>query len=458
MVELAQANPVAQRSFRAGPVRLAEALAIAVAISLPWSTTATSILLVGWVLIIVWALRPAAVAAAAFTAAGGLPILLWALAAGGMLWTHASWSERLAGLGPYTKLLVIPLLLAQFRHSARGLTVLQAFLASAFVLMLLAWVHGLWHGRSWLPTMTQQDGVPVKDYITQSEIFEICSFVSIYLALDYVRVRLWLKAVGWTALGLLFFANIISLAASRTTLLIMPVLALLLGFRRLRWQGVAICAALGAFVAGIAWAASPYLRDRVTAVTTELSQYQQHHAETSSGTRLEFWTKSLGFVAEAPVFGHGTGSIRELFRRAATGQNGVGAIVSSNPHQQTLAIGIELGVLGIGVLLAMWGAHLALFRGWGVVRWCGSVVVVQNIVASQFNSHLFDFTQGLALCRWGGGRGRTGACSRTPLRAARLIGSCSSLPGRGRVAVLPDNNDLGRRHRQQPIQCQSDAN
>ena len=43
----------------------------------------------------------------------------------------------------------------------------------------------------------------------------------------------------------------------------------------------------------------------------------------------------------------------------------------------------------------MWLAHLSLFlRGAGMTAWIGSIVVVQNIVASLFNSHLFDFTSG----------------------------------------------------------------
>jgi len=57
-------------------------------------------------------------------------------------------------------------------------------------------------------------------------------------------------------------------------------------------------------------------------------------------------------------------------------------------------VAIQLGLIGAGVLWAMWIAHLLLFRGPGLVEWIGLVVVVQNIVGSLFNSHLFDFTQG----------------------------------------------------------------
>ena len=55
---------------------------------------------------------------------------------------------------------------------------------------------------------------------------------------------------------------------------------------------------------------------------------------------------------------------------------------------------IQLGLAGTALLIAMWVAHLLLFRGgrpWAAI---GLIVVAQNVVSSLFNSHLFDFTQG----------------------------------------------------------------
>ena len=111
--------------------------------------------------------------------------------------------------------------------------------------------------------------------------------------------------------------------------------------------------------------------------------------------RLEFWQKSLGFIAEAPVAGHGTGSTRGLFEQAATGPKVLaGSRVVSNPHNQTLNVAIQWGVFGVFVLYAMWWRHLLMFRSEGLAAWVGLLVVVQNISTSLFNSHLFDFHQG----------------------------------------------------------------
>jgi hypothetical protein len=53
-----------------------------------------------------------------------------------------------------------------------------------------------------------------------------------------------------------------------------------------------------------------------------------------------------------------------------------------------------LGFVGAAILWAMWIAHMLLFRGDGLAEWIGLVIVIQNVVGSLFNSHLFDFTQG----------------------------------------------------------------
>jgi hypothetical protein len=103
----------------AGRIRieaLSEWLAICVAISLPWSTSATGILIALWLLAALPSLRTAVFKDEVVVwAAAGLPILLWLLAAVGMLWADVGWAERFGGFGAFHKLVVLPLLLHQFR-------------------------------------------------------------------------------------------------------------------------------------------------------------------------------------------------------------------------------------------------------------------------------------------------------------------------------------------------------
>jgi hypothetical protein len=69
-------------------------------------------------------------------------------------------------------------------------------------------------------------------------------------------------------------------------------------------------------------------------------------------------------------------------------------MVVSDPHNQTLNAAVQWGVAGVVLLWAMWLVHLLLFRGEGLVAWIGLLVVLQNILSSLINSHLFDFTEG----------------------------------------------------------------
>jgi len=373
--------------------RLGDRLVVAVAASLPWSTSATGVLIVLWLLVALPTLDPAAVRREVATWAGGLPVLLWALGVVGMAWSDASLAERLGGLASFHRLLVIPLLLARFRRSD-GNPVLIGFLVSAVALLAASVLHALLWNRTSLH-VGLQPGVPVKDYILQSGVFLICMFALLGLAADWWQGGRRLPALAAVALAVGFLADIAYVATGRTALVAMAVLTVVFGLRRFGSRGLLGAVVAGAAVVAVLWASSPYLRDRVDQLVEDFHKYESNETLTSSGIRVEFWRKSIGFVAAAPLLGHGTGSINGLFRGAVSGHDDqASAIASENPHQQILTVAIQIGLVGVAVLLAMWLAHVALFRGPGLTAWIGLIVVVQNIVSSQFNSHLFDFSQG----------------------------------------------------------------
>jgi O-antigen ligase len=377
--------------------RLADSLAVALAVSLPWSTSLTAVLAGLWLLAFIPTLDLPVLKRVLLSPAGGIPVVLVMLGALGMLWADVSWAERFNGVGSFLKLLFIPLLLHQFCRSDGGRRVLIGFVGSCVLLLIVSWLfwaYGIPTGSPSAPAASP--GVPVKDYISQSGMFTICVFVILRLARDKWRITHRGLALALVVLAGVFFANILYVATSRTFLIVIPILLVVFGYQAFRWKGVIFLLVGFLALAFAAWPSSSFLRQRVTSFFGDLSSYQLSANRTPSGERLEFWGKSLGFIREAPFFGHGTGSIRDQFRRSAAGQSGMAAEVAANPHNQTLAVGIQLGLVGIAVLLAMWIAHLTLFRSDSFAAWVGLVVVVQNIVGSLFNSHLFDFTQGWA--------------------------------------------------------------
>jgi O-antigen ligase len=392
MTERAVSVPASEAFGRQHLSRIADGLVVAIAVSLPWSTSATGILIVLWLLAFLPTIDLATLRREVLTGAGGLPVLLWLLAAVGMLWADVTWSERFGGLDGFDRLLVVPLLLAQFRRYEHGRLVIIGFFASVLGVLFLSWFLVLapalpWRGK-------EIAGVPVKDYILQSQDFLICAVVLLELACDEWRACRRRLAAGLVVLPVLFLANIAFVATGRTTLLVAPVLILLLGWRQFGWKGLVAATLLGCIVGATVWLESTYLRARLDTSMIDLQAYLASGALNSTGLHLEFLRKSLSFVETAPIIGHGTGSIPEQFRNAAKGQAGASSVASVNPHNQILAVAIQLGLIGAGLLIAMWVVHVALFSGQALVQRIGLIVVVQNVVSSLFNSNLFDFTQG----------------------------------------------------------------
>jgi len=391
MADSAALSPGTHFFDRARLARVADGLAAALAASLPWSTTATGILLVAWLVTVVPTLNLAALRREIMTPAGGLPVILVAIAAFGMAWADVSLSARLAGLENFLKLLIIPILLAQFRNSDRGWWVILAFLGASIVLLALSWGLALIPGLPWRGRMI---GVPVKDYISQSGVFALCAFALLGWAADLWRSRRRQLALAVAVLAAAFVANIAYVETSRTTLVISAVLVLLFGFRNFGWKGMIAAGIVGGVLAFALWMSSFYLRERVMLAIEEVQSYRAEHAASSSGLRLEFWKKSIVAAADSPIIGYGTGSIPELLSSATSRRTGTPSFGTVNPHNQIFVVAIQLGAIGTIALLGMWIAHLLLFRGNGLSCWIGLIAVVQNVVGSLFNSHLSDFTQG----------------------------------------------------------------
>jgi O-antigen ligase len=271
--------------------------------------------------------------------------------------------------------------------------VFVAFLVSCSLLMAMSWIVAFYPTVS-LKTFDPQRGIFVKNYIDQSQEFTLCAVALAYPVILLLRARrIWL-ALLLGAIALSLVVNMTFVIVSRTAMVTMPIMLAVFALLHLKWRTNVIISCAVIALAALAWVASPQLRWTTETFVRDYQLYTEKNIPTSIGLRLEYWQKSLRLFAEAPVIGHGTGSTRGLFEQAAAGQVGAAADVVSNPHNQTLNIAVQWGVVGIVALYAMWISHLLLFRGEGLVAWIGLLVVVQNIFTSLFNSHLFDFHEG----------------------------------------------------------------
>jgi len=375
---------------------IADVLAILAALTLPWSTSLVAIFVICWLGAVAWAMDWDAYARLLKQPICYLPLALVGLAAIGTLWSDAAWSARLYAVSPTVKLLVLPALFYHFERSSRGMWVFIAFLVSCTLLMLVSWIVAIDPSL----TLKRPDepggrGIFVKNYIAQSQEFALCAVALAYPVFNLLRTnRIW-QALVLGAISLGFIVNMAFVIVSRTAMVTMPIMLAVFALLHLKWRTSLMIFGALTVIAGLAWATSPQLQRTTDTFLRDYRLYKTENVPTSIGIRLEFWKKSLRFFAEAPAVGHGTGSTRGLFERAATGDSySATSQVIGNPHNQTLAVAVQCGAAGIILLYAMWLVHLLLFRGEGLVAWIGLLVVVQNIFTSLFNSHIFDFHEG----------------------------------------------------------------
>ncbi len=372
-------------TLRARLTLIADWAMIGIAFFLPWSTSIASLCAIVWLVVFLPTLKNEDVRWGSQPAAGWVPIVLLLFGLAGTLWADVSWIERWKGFDSFLKFLVIPLLFIQFRKSERGEKVFAAYALSCVLLLLVSLVMAATDFR-----ITWEYAVPVRSAPAQSGEFVICMFGLLFLAHDFALKGEWKKFAAAIVIVAAMLADIIFIAAGRTALVTIPILVLLLALKTLNARSAAAVLVSAAVVLGVAWGSSPYLRERIVSIGMNLSPSNVN----SSTERLEFARKSIEFIEEAPLFGFGTGSIAQLFQRAAEGQAGVAARATTNPHNQIFAVAIQIGLIGAAVLWAMWIVHLLFFRGSGFAEWIGLMIVAQNIVGSLFNSHLFDFLQG----------------------------------------------------------------
>lgn len=369
--------------------------AILTVASLPWSTSLTAIFNAAFLVCMAPFLDVRTFLQSLTRPISAAPIALLLLALTGTLWSDAAWGLRLYAVGPTVKLLVLPVLLYHFERSRRGHWIFIAFLVSCALLSVMSWLVAFYPDLSLRPYDPLERGIFVKNYIDQSQEFTLCAVALAYPVMMLLRERRYWLAGLIMALALSFLVNMAFVVVSRTALVTVPIMLAVFALLHLRWRSIAVIFVALIVGAAVAWQASPQLRRTADTFSLDYRLYAQENVPTSIGERLEYWRHSVQFFVQAPLAGHGTGSSQGLFERAAREPSWVpGVRVFPNPHNQTLHVAVQWGIVGIVVLYAIWISHFVLFRGAGFANWIGLLVVVQNVFTSLFNSHLFDFHEG----------------------------------------------------------------
>jgi hypothetical protein len=185
-------------------------------------------------------------------------LVFFALAVAGAFWSDVGVVAGLHALGPLMKFLALPFLLYYFEKSSRGGWVLAAFLFSCVVLLINSWIVvfeptlALKTGRC----CGEDYGVPIRNYIDQSQEFGVCLVGLFSAALFFLERKMWKQAILPSLGAVAFAGNLVFVVVSRTAIVGIPVMLVVVAWRHGRWRSLLAVMGIGAVVLAAAWFAS----------------------------------------------------------------------------------------------------------------------------------------------------------------------------------------------------------
>lgn len=323
-----------------------------------------------------------------------------------LLWSDVDRGIALPALVKHGKLLEILLLVSLIRTAREARIGMSAFAAGQFFLLLGSWLLASGVPIPWATAKgIGSEYVVFSSYLDQSIIFATTAAVFWHLR----ATKLWPRWLGGLLAGAALL-NVLLMLNGRTGYAIAAILLTLAIMwampRRLRF---ATLIATPIIVLFTLYLGSSQVHGRLLKIIHEVQSYviegengtPSGGEKDSSGWRLNAWHRSVQAIEENPWLGHGVGSWTTTVKRleGSSAANTFGAARTSNPHQEYLLWGVELGIGGALLLLAL---MICIIRD--AQRFNNSTkrtvlsVVMAMVIACMFNSALYDALIGDFFC------------------------------------------------------------
>jgi O-antigen ligase len=370
-------------------------IAVAIGLSIPVSTALDTFLVAAFLLC--WAAgghyreKLAAIRGNAFAL---LPCGLFLLYAAGSVYSPGSTGEIVQALDKAARLLLIPLLISLAPESLwrdRALHALMAAIALTLLLSFLVWL-GLMPDTGFVKGV-QADPVVFKKKATHSMLVAFAAFWFALKAREAADPRarlLWALAAALGAFNVLF------MVLGRTGYLVLMALLLYYLVSTLGRRGVLAAAAVALVVVGtVYFTPSSRLHQRTKTTIAEIQDWRAGKPATPLGNmRLESWSNSLEIIRQHPLIGVGTGGFAVAYAKQVEGTS---MIPAKQPENQYLLTAVQLGGVGLAVLLALFAVqwHLASRLATRTDTDLARGLVITMAVGCVFNSFLLDHTEAL---------------------------------------------------------------
>lgn len=317
-----------------------------------------------------------------------------------LLWTQVSTAAALTAFVKHSKLIEVVLIVSLIRTRREATLALGVFLAGQAFLVLSSWIMVAGYRVPWATSDIQPrfKSVVYGTYINQTLIFAGSAAVFWHLRSFWPKLQ-WILGV----IALLAVINVLFFQEGKTGYVAaLTVLSLAAMWHiPFKWRfGMMVIAPL--LLGCMVYIGSATVQTRVGMIIEESQNFSRFGKDDgSSGIRLYAWKRSLLAIAEKPLSGYGVGSwtLATTHLNKADTDTFLIDIGISNPHQEFLLWGVELGVVGILLFLAWLASLLRDVQQFSdpVKQACISVVAVMA-VGCLFNCSLFDAAIGDFFC------------------------------------------------------------
>jgi O-antigen ligase len=328
-----------------------------------------------------------------------LALAMLAALALSLSYTSVPLAEALNVFTKYSKLLLIPAVALLVRNRQQAIMALGIYLLTQTFVLFSSWLLFLGLHLPWVPAVTNGVGVVYSSYLDQAIFTAGFAAIAWHLRRDFPTRYGPAIAMGLAALAA---ANLLFVLTGRSGQICLIAAAAVTVWwampRKLRPFAV-----LAPFVVfGLAMVLSSQFNQRYAKVFSEINAYQSQstgYKETSSGERLNYWRKSLQAMAERPLLGYGVGAWQQQYHRMESGKPTAATAGVRNPHQEYLFWGVQLGAVGV-LLLVSWLFSIY----WEARRFEASALratvslLVVFAVACALNSALYDGLVGDYFC------------------------------------------------------------
>ncbi len=264
----------------------------------------------------------------------------------GSIYSSASWSEIMIFLKRMSKLIYLPFFIFYFRDPTQRKWTINALIISGFITTIVGLTYG--------------SAMPLKNSIDTSLVITVTTFLLLHkinlqnklyvniiiLSLSLINVfYLFYISGGKTAqlifillIPVFFIQKIHLLNSSKKYLILIPTTLI-----------ITILLFCGLFTKNLypMWhlVITKYNDYKINPTKYENTSTNERN---SVSERLLFYQNTLSLIKQKPLLGWGTGSFVPEYKKLAESNH---TMITTNPHNEYLLWWINLGILGVGILL-----------------------------------------------------------------------------------------------------------